>query len=149
MMSSKEAANFEQLRKSFENREAIYIEKGALRVRVSNIQADTHKRWVKAEVEEIFTPGLGAGLFYKGTWNEGSPRRWEIGAGDLTTYSDYTWAMGYGGWYLFFATRVLEGVVDLAAQWANDLDAIARSSQVAHWLVDHDAYEQSRRLFPD
>ena len=50
----------EQIRSNFENREAISIEKGALRVRIRDIQAKV--QYVTAQVEEIPTPGLGVGL---------------------------------------------------------------------------------------
>ena len=48
-----------RLRTIFENRDAIYIEKGALKVRVSNIRASKLRRILWAEIEEVPTPGLG------------------------------------------------------------------------------------------
>ena len=96
-MSSPAAANCDELRKSFENREAIYIEKGALRVRVRSIRANPDAEVVSAAIEEVPTPGLRTGIFHD--MIEG-PLRWEIDAGKLTTFSAHTWRMGHGGWQL-------------------------------------------------
>jgi len=154
-MSSQEAANCKQLRKSFENQEAIYVEKGALRVRVRNIRMNPCARYVEAEVEEILTPGLGVGLFGVGLFvrppstKQARPLRWVIGAGYLTTFSDHGWQMGYGGWSLHFATRAVQAVVDLAAGWPAHLDWYDRYKEVLRCLQYHDAYEQSRRVFPE
>jgi len=63
-----------KLRANFENREAIYLEKGALRVRVSNIRRSVARRIVWAKVEEVQTPGLGVGMFDRRTRNETTPR---------------------------------------------------------------------------
>src|ERR1035438_6113927 len=54
----------QRVQASFEGREAIYIEKGVVRVRVSNIRA-TMPQVIEADVEEIPTPGLGVGRFDK------------------------------------------------------------------------------------
>ena len=135
-MNSKHATNCEAIRRNFENQEAIYIEGGALRVRVMNIQASV--KYLTAQVEEIPTPGL---VYIS--------HEWEIGAGSLTTFSDHTWAMGYGMWTLFFATRVVQGVVDLASRWPENLDYGSRYNEVLRWLEDHDAYERTRRVFPE
>jgi hypothetical protein len=148
-MGIQDIAILEHIRDSYENREAIYVEKGALRVRVHNIQIDTHRCKMEAEVEELFTPGLGAGIFYKPVWNEGRPRRWSI-AGDLTSCFDVIWMMGYGGWALCFARPVVDGVVALAAQWPTDLDPRERYSQVVRWLGEYNVYDpQPKRLFPE
>lgn len=141
-------AGVEQIRTSYENREAIYIEKGALRVRVQSIRINiTHNR-IEAEVEEVFTPGLGVGIFYKPVWNEGRPRRWSIG-GDLTACFDVIWMMGYGGWALYFARPAVEGIVALAAQWPTDWDLWERYYEVLRCLEAYSVYgpPQHKRLF--
>ncbi len=135
-MRSNTTINHEQLAMSYEHREAIYVEKGALRVRVSQIHIDTSKGVIRAEVEEILSPGLGAGLFYRSVWNEGAPRRWKIG-GDLTACYVDDWHMGYGGWSLYFAPHVVEGITSLAAQWPLDLPPYDRYTQVMDWLTDY------------
>ena len=50
-----------ELRARFEGREAIYVEKGALRVRISNIGWDGAKLCITARVEEIATAGFPKG----------------------------------------------------------------------------------------
>ena len=135
-MGSNPTFDHERLAESYENREAIYVEKGALRVRVSHIHIDTCKGGIQAEVEEIFSPGLGAGLFYRPVWNEGTPRRWKIG-GDLTACYADIWHMGYGGWSLYFAPQVVEGITTLAAQWPMDLGPHERYKQVTDWLTNY------------
>ena len=51
-MSFPNETKVEQLRRLFEGREAIYVEKGALRVKVTDISADLAQRCISAEVEE-------------------------------------------------------------------------------------------------
>src|SRR5437899_3324347 len=80
-----------RLRANFENREAICIEKGALRVRVSNICGSASEASVSADIEEVLTPGLGVGLFDNCQRKGAVPRRWGIGAGYLSGFSDHVW----------------------------------------------------------
>ena len=47
------STNCERLRKAFENREAIYVERGALRVKVTNIRANVVVQTISADIEEI------------------------------------------------------------------------------------------------
>lgn len=148
-MNLQHAVIVEQIRNTYENREAIYFEKGVLRVRVHNIHIDTHNRRIEADVEEIFTPGLGTGIFYKPVWNEGRPRRWSIG-GQLASCWDVVWTMGYGGWALYFSTAVIEGIVALAASWPADLSPVERHYQILNWGMVHNVIEsQPKQLFPD
>lgn len=60
------AATVEKLRASFEGREAIYLEKGAIRVRVSNIRS-ADLGTILADIEEIPTAGFPI-------WIRGGPR---------------------------------------------------------------------------
>jgi hypothetical protein len=100
-----------KLRANFENREAIYIEKGALRVRVSNVRGSALR--VTAHIDEIPTPGLGVGLFDNHGRTGKTRRRWALQAGHLSQFSDQCWVMGYGGWSLYFDPNVVRGVLDL------------------------------------
>ncbi|MHB8501774.1 MAG: hypothetical protein ACYDCG_16985 [Candidatus Acidiferrales bacterium] len=88
-MSLQNETKVEQVRGLFEGREAIYIEKGALRVKVSNIRGDVAGLLISAEVEEIPTTGLPAGVFYEIQRLEPSPLRWSIEGGYLTDLSDH------------------------------------------------------------
>ena len=135
-MSSWESVDWEQIQTSFENREAIYIEKGALLVRVHNIKINESKRYISADVEEILRPGLGAGMFYRPVWSEAPLRRWNIG-GDLTACSRDVWCMGYGGWQMYFAHSFVDGIVSLAARWPQELDHWERYRHVLNWLQEH------------
>ena len=146
-MWSEETRNFGKLRKSFENREAIYIEHGFLRVRVHNIRDDLAARWIVADIDEIPTAGFEAGLFQIRIPTARRPLRWQIGGGFMTQFSDHTWHCGYGGWSMFFETRVVQGVVELAAQWTADLDEQGRYREVLEWLGEHNAYERTRPVF--
>ncbi len=123
----KSPSNSEVLRTRFEGREAIYVEKGALRVRVNNIHN------LQADVEEIPTPGLGVGLWRlhrPGT----SPLRWTIG-GDPTSNSDQSWS-SYAGWILYFAPEVVQAVIEFAARCSNNPDAIEDYKGLCHLLRD-------------
>jgi hypothetical protein len=142
-------ARVEQLRAQFEGREGIYVEKGALRVRVSEIHGDAAQLSISAEVEEIPTVGFPAGAFYEIQKREPSPLRWSIEGGYLTTFSAHTWDMGYGGWSLFFAPMIVEGILSLALRFPDNLDSFQRYEEVLHYLMDHQAYEPSQRVFAE
>jgi hypothetical protein len=133
----------QHLRDLFEGREAIYIEKGALRVKVSNIREDIPGRYISADVKEIPTAGFPTGSYH----DTPSPRHWRIGSGWVTTFSDHTWQMGYGGWSLFFAPRIVDGVVRLARQFPDNLPSMDRYNQILRYLQDHEAHEPTQRVF--
>jgi hypothetical protein len=54
----------QRVRELFEGREAIYQEKGALHVKVSNIQMNVHAPWICADVMEIPTAGFPTGGYH-------------------------------------------------------------------------------------
>jgi|HubBroStandDraft_6_1064221.scaffolds.fasta_scaffold780549_1 hypothetical protein len=139
----------EPLRARFEGREAIYVEKGALRMRVSDLRGDTTQRYISAEVEEVPTAGFPAGAFYEIQRLASSPLCWSIEGGYLTTFSDHTWHMGYGGWSLFFAPRIVDGILGLALRFPGNLDPFQRYRKVLDYLKDHEAYELTQRLFAE
>jgi hypothetical protein len=138
-----------QLQTLFCTREAIYVEKGALRVRVNAIRRDVEKLVIWAELSEVPTPGFPAGVFCAVSEREPTPLRLTIGAGFMSDYSDSTWYMGYGGWSLFFAPRIVEGVVALAGQFPEDLHPMERYKAVLRFLEEHGAYEPTQRLFAE
>ena len=137
------------LRSLFSDRAAIYIEKGALCVRVAAIDRDADKLIVTATLIETPTPGFPAGIFSALAKHEPSPLRLAIGAGFMSAFSDSTWHMGYGGWSLFFAPMIIEGVVALAAQFPEDLHPMERYKAVLCFLEEHGAYEATQRLFAE
>src|ERR1700674_2927507 len=139
----------EQLRRLFEGREAIYVEKGALRVKVSDIRGDGTRLFISAEVEEIPTAGFPAGAFYEIQRLEPSPLRWSIEGGYLTEFSDHSWHMGDGGWSLFSAPRIVDGILSLARRFPDNLAPFQRYREVLDYLKDHEAYEPTQRLFAE
>jgi hypothetical protein len=80
-MSLPNETRVEQVRRLFEGREAIYVEKGALRVKVSDIRGDVARLLISAQVEEIPTPGFPVGSFHAIRRLQPSSLRWSIAGG--------------------------------------------------------------------
>lgn len=145
---SEAATNCERVRALFEGREAIYVEKGALRVRVGNIRCDIERCRIDAQVEELPTAGLERTVFHSFRGRTPGPLRWDIVAGYMTSFSDRGWSMGYGGWSLYFAPDVIEGVVRLASIWPESLDAAKRYERVLRFIHSGPAGRHVR-VFPE
>jgi hypothetical protein len=139
----------QRVRANFEGRAAIYVEKGALQVRVSNIHGSEVHRGLSADIEEILTPGLGVGSFAPS--KSTSPRRWSIGAGYLTRFSDDCWTMGYGGWSLFFDPKAIRAVLDLASHFPENMDSWERYNKIVRFLHSDERYLRAnwQRVFPN
>jgi hypothetical protein len=149
-MTSQETLNCAKLRDAFEGREAIYFEKGVIRVRVSNIRWSIGARAIHAEVEEVPTPGMPRVLFARMQPAETGPLRWTIVAGHLTTCSADTWEMGYGGWSLYFTPEFVDDLTAMASAWPTELDAWERYSRANRFLLERGACsERSERVFLD
>jgi len=116
----------DKIRECFEGKEAIYIEKGALRVRVSNIYYDNLKgesEYIEADIEEIPTPGLPVSLPRHDHRDQPRPLRWKIGTNIKVQpyYSpDYWDSPPYVGWSMYFSPKIIEGVVAFAAGFPQD-----------------------------
>jgi hypothetical protein len=136
-----------ELRARFEDKEAIYVEKGAIRVRISNICWDGATLCITARVQEISTPGFPVGVFYDPERDNGNPLAWNIGAGYLTTSSEHTWNLGYGGWCIFFSPEIVDGVVRLAREFPDDPHPFQKYQDVLKYLDDHCAHEPAERVF--
>lgn len=145
-MATRAEQNCETLRDRFEGQHAIYVEGGVIGVRVANIRSRPVSRQITADIEEVAGHPLTGGAFHPPAE---APRRWRIIGGSLTQFSAHTWTMGYGGWSLFFAPRIVTGLGRLAADWAADLTAEERYNRAIHFLLDHRAHEKSERVFPD
>jgi hypothetical protein len=130
----------------FEGREAIYVEQGALCVKVRNIHEHASQRFISAEVEEIPTLGFPAGVFSRAQFQP-HPLRWSIKGGYLTAFSGHTWNAGYGLWCLFFDPTIIAGVLSLASRFPEALDPLQRYNEVLQYLQDHEAYEPAQRFF--
>ena len=141
------AANCALLRAQFEGKEAIYVEAGVLRVRVEHIEVDLSKHWISARLLEIPSPGLGVGSSDLRFMAPAGKYRGRIGAGYLSIFSANTWAMGYGGWQLYFSPQLVAGVLNLAAQLEVE-ESSARHERINRWLLHHIWLEQPRRVFP-
>jgi hypothetical protein len=141
-------ASCERLKEAFEGREALYIEHGALRVRVSRITPDLRRRVVEALVEEIPTTGLEVTPLHAFFEDRVSPLRWNIGAGSLSLFSEHTWAVGYGGWSICCDPQMVAGVVALAARFTADLTPTDRYGKILEYVEEHPVDEQPTRVFP-
>ncbi|HKQ36903.1 MAG TPA: hypothetical protein VJ063_02425 [Verrucomicrobiae bacterium] len=117
-----------RLHGNFEGRQAIYVEKGALLVRVSEIRRT--RTMVAAQIEEIQAPGLGVGSFADCRSNRKKALRWTIRAGDVSEFTEQCWQMGYGGWSLYFEPRLVQDIMQLAAQFQESLDAFERYKRI-------------------
>jgi hypothetical protein len=136
-----------ELRRRFEGKEAIYVEQGALRVRVSDICWDAGKLGITAKVEEIATAGFPVGVFHESQREDSNPLSWNIGVGYLTTFFKHTWRMGYGGWSMFFSPEIVDGVVVLAREFPENLHPFQGYREVLKYLDDHYAHEPTERVF--
>ena len=147
-MSSDAAENCRELKANLEGREAILVEKGASRVLVRQIQGYPAEQQVAAEVVAIPTPGLPAGMLIQHQPTlQGTP--YVLSSGPMTEYSDQYWAMGYGGFSLYFEPSVVIGVVDLAASWPQDLDYYERYDQVLKLVSERRAFPLNiKQAFP-
>ena len=139
-----------KLRANFEQREAICVEKGALRVRVSDIHGSAAQREVLFKIEEIPSPGLGVGQFDRSIRKEKRPLRFTIGGGYLTEFSEHCWAMGYGGWSLHFDPKLVQAVLDLASRLPEDMDTFRRYSEITDLVFDPTFVPKNwQRVFPN
>ena len=125
-----------RLQSNFEGKQALYVEQGALLVRVSNIRTSALRRTVAAQVDEIPVAGLRVGRFGD-LLNNTAPLHWTIRAGYLTEFSDHSWAMGYGGWSLHFDPRLIEAVLELVSAFSSHLDPFDRYSRITVLLNQH------------
>ncbi len=123
-----------QLRANFANREAIYIEQGALRVRVTDIHVVPTERVVWTEAWEVPAPGLGVGLFDSRERRKAAPLHFEVSGGLLTKFCDSRWENGYGAWSLYFDPRVVQGVLELASRFPVEMETYERYDQILHFL---------------
>lgn len=147
-VNSKHLSNCEELRTRFEGREAIYVECGALRVRVNNIHPRGGFR-IRADAEEIPTPGLGVGMFHRPPPIGTNHLRFKIGAGYLTTFSQQSWKLGYGGWSLYFAPEIIQAVVGFAAQLPKNADPDESYRHMCRLPLDLGTHERDQLVFPD
>ena len=146
-MTAHPSANCERLRKTFENRD--FVERGALRVRVTNIRGNVAVQSISADLEEIPTTGFPGFIdLDRYGLTDAEPRRWTISVGKLTTFSEHTWSLGNGGCSLFFNRELVQEVVQLASQFPPGLSRYERYHRILGWLHCHTTtQEPSIQLF--
>ncbi|MBI1984353.1 MAG: hypothetical protein HYS61_09160 [Acidobacteria bacterium] len=142
--------NCQRVRENFEGREALYVEKGALVVRVTGISDDPDNRTIEAVVDEVPTLGLRPSLIHERFFpGVPGPISWSISAGFLSTFSEHTWSVGYGGWFLTTAPEILCQVVALAATFEERLSPEDRFGRIMEHIYLHPIHEEVSRVFPD
>lgn len=110
-------ATVEKVRASFEGREAIYIEKGAIRVRVNNIRS-ADLGVILADIEEIPTAGFPIWIRGGGPRPLSHPLRWTIGTSVIRHFSADLWSSPpYVGWTLYFSPKLIEAIVELVTRF--------------------------------
>ena len=111
------AATVEKLRASFEGREAICLEKGAIRVRVSNIRS-ADLGTIPADIEEIPTAGFPIWIRGGGPRPRSHPLRWTIGTSLIKHFSADSWSSPpYVGWTLYFSPKLIEEILALVSRF--------------------------------
>jgi hypothetical protein len=111
------AATVEKVRASFEGREAIYLEKGAIRVRVSNIRS-ADLGTILADIEEIPTAGFPIWIRGGGPRPRSHPLRWTIGTSLIRHFSADSWSSPpYVGWTLYFSPKLIEEILALVSRF--------------------------------
>ena len=135
------------LRERFEGTEAIFVEMGAIRVRVIRVRPKPRWRFVDVLVEEIPTPRLGCGIF--DGLPDGKPVRWDVGAGYLSRFSEHNWCMGYGGWRICKDPALVEAVTRLAKTFPADLPGRTRYARIGDLIQGHESYTVSEAVFPE
>jgi hypothetical protein len=126
--SPNNAAIVEKARFLYEGREGIYIEKGALRVRVNSVRIGSACvnttndliEYLAFDLEQIPTSGLPVWLDGKGPYLEPHPLRWEVGTNFETNLFHNYCSAAYGGWSLHFAQKLAAEVVEMATNFAGD-----------------------------
>lgn len=103
---------FEAFRKTFDGAEGIYIEQGFHHVKVSRIELDKQRNYLRAWVTPLKTPGV----YDETTLRPELRKGWRIGAGKYTKYSAKKWVVGYGGWQLYIDPEMTARVLKLAAE---------------------------------
>ena len=137
-----ESTAISKLRANFEGKEAIYIEKGALLVRVRDIRSSGLRPTVAAQIDEL--PAFRVGGFDGARRNGNRPLRWTIRAGYLTEFSDHCWTMGYGGWSLYFDPRLVQAILELASRFPADTDTFDRYHKIIRFLQQDQTVVQAK-----
>jgi hypothetical protein len=137
----------EELRARLEGREGIYVEKGAVRVRVSNIGWDAGKLNITARLRRFRQLAFQSGCSMSPKGMSRNPLSWTIGAGHLTMFSKHTWNMGNGGWCIFFSAEIVDGCRRACSRISRGTSSLSRVPGGSKCLDDHNAHESAERVF--
>lgn len=143
-----ESPSIKELKALFEGKEAIFFWSGAIKVRVSKIRGSTERSQVWADIDEIQTPGLGVGGLNE-SWRKGQRlAHWRISAGPRTAYSENEWEYG---WFLYFDPPLIQHVLDLAANFPENMGSGDRYNAIVRYLQYERCFPETyhRLVFPD
>ena len=142
------AATVEKVRASFEGREAIYLEKGAIRVRVSNIRS-ADLGTILADIEEIPTAGFPIWIRGGGPRPRSHPLRWTIGTSSIRHFSADSWSSPpYVGWTLYFSPKLIEEIVALVSRFPeNDPPHLGYGEILTY--IDNQLLDRVKQLLGD
>ena len=140
----------------FEGREAIYQEKGFLRVRVLNLRHKVGKREIEFEVEEVRTPGLGVGRFKSASKQSGGKlMRWDsfVFFDNMTTRH---WGFEQSGANFKFDPDVITAIVDRSAALSKETNDSATYNDLNHIIINQMIFDKmhskisafGERVFP-
>ena len=127
----------------FEGREAIYQEKGFLRVRVLNLRHKVGKREIEFEVEEVRTPGLGVGRFKSASKQSGGKLiRWDsfVFFDNMKTMH---WGFEQSGANFKFDPDVIAAIVSRSAALSKETDDPATYNDLAH-IINQMIFDKMR-----
>jgi hypothetical protein len=143
---TRHAATVEKLRASFEGREAIYIEKGAIRVRVSNIRS-ADLGTILADIEEIPTAGFPIWIRGGGPPPRSHPLRWTIGTSLIRHFSADSWSSPpYVGWTFYFSPKLIEAIVDLVTRFPENHSPHLGYGEILTY-IDNQLLDRVKALF--
>jgi hypothetical protein len=134
---TRHAATVEKVRASFEGREAIYLEKGAIRVRVSNIRS-ADLGTILADIEEIPTAGFPIWIRGSGPRPFSHPLRWTIATSVIRHFSADSWSSPpYVGWTLYFSPKLIEAIVDLVIRFPENQPPYLGYAKIHTYIDNH------------
>ena len=121
----------DKIRSWFEGRQAIYLEKDVLLVRVSNIRGGDY---IEADIEEIPTAGLPVYLPAYDRSGQPRPLRWKIGTNFETHFSPDYWSSQHGRWCMRFSSKLIEEVLVIASQFPEDHSPAIGYRQIRRYI---------------
>jgi hypothetical protein len=128
-----------ELRRALEGREAIYNEKGAALVRVSEIHRHRDRNCISATVIRLPSAGMPVNRYMM--------PRWGISAGYLTRASSVYWTSGYGAWTLYIDPEIVSGARTIACGFPAGMPFGERLHAINGWLRARATYGQSESIF--